>query len=92
MHLADMGWRQGEQAHGAVNAPEVVKRVPRRVLNDGDVIRIGEHEIMYMDERQARTKQPGPNADDDAVPLLDQTMVQDIAEPMEHGETQVQGT
>lgn len=66
------------------------KRVRRRVLNDGDVIRIGEHEIMYMDERQTRGKHPQPNPDDDAVPLLDQTMVQDIAEPMEHGETQVQ--
>jgi type II secretory pathway predicted ATPase ExeA len=68
------------------------KRVRRRVLNDGDVIRIGEHEIMYMDERQTRTKHPDNQPDDDAVPLLDQTMVQDIAEPMEHGETQVQGT
>ncbi len=68
------------------------KRVRRRVLNDGDVIRIGEHEIMYVDERQARTKHPETEAEDDAVPLLDQTMVQDIAEPLEHGETQVQGT
>ncbi len=58
------------------------KRVRRRVLNDGDVIRIGEYEIMYMDERQTRTKSSETEVEDDAVPLLDQTMVQDIAEPM----------
>jgi type II secretory pathway predicted ATPase ExeA len=67
------------------------KRVRRRILNDGDVIRIGEHEIMYMDERQTRTKHP-ENIDDDAVPLLDQTMVQDTAEPMPPVETQAHGS
>jgi general secretion pathway protein A len=30
------------------------KRVRRRVLNDGDVIQIGQHEITYIDERQIR--------------------------------------
>jgi type II secretory pathway predicted ATPase ExeA len=68
------------------------KRVRRRILNDGDVIRIGEHEIMYMDERQTRIKHPELNIEDDAVPLLDQTMVQDTAEPMEQKEKQAHGT
>jgi general secretion pathway protein A len=31
------------------------KRVRRRLLNDGDVIQIGKHEIMYIDERHSRT-------------------------------------
>lgn len=30
------------------------KRVRRRTLNDGDVVRIGEHEIGYMDDRNYR--------------------------------------
>ena len=29
------------------------KRVRRRMLNDGDVVQIGQHEIMYFDERHA---------------------------------------
>ena len=32
------------------------KRVRRTLLNDGDVIQIGQHEIMYFDERMARTR------------------------------------
>jgi hypothetical protein len=47
---------------------------------------------MYMDERQTRTRHPETNIEDDAVPLLDQTMVQDIAEPLEHKETHPSGT
>jgi general secretion pathway protein A len=43
------------------------KRVRRRTLNDGDVVQIGQHEIMYFDERLARTRVLD---DDDAVPLL----------------------
>ncbi|MES1196879.1 MAG: AAA family ATPase, partial [Steroidobacter sp.] len=31
------------------------KRIRRRVLNDGDVIQIGEHELMYMDDRQTKS-------------------------------------
>ncbi|HYM35350.1 MAG TPA: FHA domain-containing protein, partial [Steroidobacteraceae bacterium] len=59
------------------------KRVRRRILNDGDVIRIGEHEIMYIDERQVQSKLSKNNIEDDAVPLLDQTMINDVAVPME---------
>jgi pSer/pThr/pTyr-binding forkhead associated (FHA) protein len=32
------------------------KRVRRHHLNDGDVIVLGKHEIMYLDERAARTR------------------------------------
>jgi general secretion pathway protein A len=44
------------------------KRVRRRMLNDGDVIQIGQHEIMYFDERMARVRVPN-EGEDDAVPL-----------------------
>ena len=30
------------------------KRIRRRVLNDGDVLQMGEHELAYMDERNSR--------------------------------------
>jgi predicted component of type VI protein secretion system len=43
------------------------KRVRRRMLNDGDVVQIGQHEIMYFDERLSRTR--ALSGDDDAVPL-----------------------
>ena len=39
------------------------KRVRRRILNDGDVVQIGQHEIMYFDERLARTRFPDEIAD-----------------------------
>ena len=44
------------------------KRVRRRMLNDGDVVQIGQHEIMYFDERLSRTRVL-PDGEDDAVPL-----------------------
>ncbi|HEX2585213.1 MAG TPA: AAA family ATPase [Steroidobacteraceae bacterium] len=45
------------------------KRIRRRVLNDGDVIQLGEHELMYMDDRPTRS--PTDNSGgDDAVPML----------------------
>lgn len=42
------------------------KRVRRHHLNDGDVIVLGKHEIMYLDERSARARaqqQPEPTGD-----------------------------
>jgi general secretion pathway protein A len=45
------------------------KRVRRRMLNDGDVVQIGQHEIMYFDDRMARTRTLG-ELEDDAVPLI----------------------
>jgi hypothetical protein len=53
------------------------KRVRRRILNDGDVVQIGQHEIMYFDERLARTRVLNGEHDDDAVPLT-----QDVAPPV----------
>src|SRR5690606_20216301 len=41
------------------------KRVRRRMLNDGDVVQIGQHEIMYFDERMSRTR--ALDGEDDAV-------------------------
>jgi pSer/pThr/pTyr-binding forkhead associated (FHA) protein len=32
------------------------KRVRRHYLNDGDVVVIGKHELIYVDERLARTR------------------------------------
>jgi type II secretory pathway predicted ATPase ExeA len=48
------------------------KRVRRRMLNDGDVVQIGQHEIMYFDERLARTRATGGDGDgeDDAVAMV----------------------
>jgi general secretion pathway protein A len=46
------------------------KRVRRRMLNDGDVVQIGQHEIMYFDERLTRTRVSIGDAEDDAVPML----------------------
>jgi hypothetical protein len=34
-----------------------LKRVRRHNLNDGDVLVVGQHEIMYIDERPARARQ-----------------------------------
>jgi general secretion pathway protein A len=45
------------------------KRVRRRMLNDGDVVQIGQHEIMYFDERVARTRVLTED-EEDAVPLV----------------------
>lgn len=45
------------------------KRVRRRALNDGDVIHIGQHEIMYFDERLSRTRATLGDQDDDAVAM-----------------------
>lgn len=42
------------------------KRVRRRVLNDGDVLQIGEHELMYMEDHQNKVD----TAADDAIPML----------------------
>lgn len=50
------------------------KRVRRRLLNDGDVIQIGQHEIMYFDERVSRSRHGPADMEDDAVPLLGDEM------------------
>jgi general secretion pathway protein A len=42
------------------------KRVRKRHLNDGDVIVLGRHEIMYLDERGGRGAQPQDEPADEA--------------------------
>ncbi len=46
------------------------KRVRRHNLNDGDVVVIGKHEIMYVDERRARARMNSPEVAPN-VPTLD---------------------
>jgi general secretion pathway protein A len=50
------------------------KRVRRRMLNDGDVVQIGQHEIMYFDERLSRTRVLPGESEDDALPLAQDAM------------------
>ncbi|HEY0683151.1 MAG TPA: AAA family ATPase [Steroidobacter sp.] len=67
------------------------KRVRRRMLNDGDVVQIGQHEIMYFDERTNRSRTAFHEVDDDAVQLMHDgpdrghaaTLAQDDGEPLE---------
>jgi pSer/pThr/pTyr-binding forkhead associated (FHA) protein len=47
------------------------KRVRRRMLNDGDVVQIGQHEIMYFDERTNRSRTAFHEIDDDAQLMND---------------------
>ena len=62
---------QGVFAHHSTNGIYVrAKRVRRRMLNDGDVVQIGQHEIMYFDERLSRTRVLAGEGEDDAVPLV----------------------
>ncbi|HLZ96639.1 MAG TPA: AAA family ATPase [Steroidobacteraceae bacterium] len=42
------------------------KRVRRYNLNDGDVVQVGQHEIMYIDERAPRPRPPVETADGEA--------------------------
>ena len=42
------------------------KRVRRYNLNDGDVVQVGQHEIMYIDERQPRLRSAADASDADA--------------------------
>jgi general secretion pathway protein A len=50
------------------------KRVRRRMLNDGDVVQIGQHEIMSFDERLSRTRVLPGEGEDDAVPLVQEVV------------------
>jgi general secretion pathway protein A len=56
------------------------KRVRRHSLNDGDVITIGKHDLLYVDERAGRTGTTGGR------PVLHS---EDGEESPEHGKTQV---
>ncbi len=58
------------------------KRIRRHYLNDGDVVVLGKHEIMYLDERSARGRSPAqdPTGDQPAVDESDAD-AEDDAEP-----------
>jgi general secretion pathway protein A len=43
------------------------KRVRRHNLNDGDVVHVGQHEIMYMDERAPRVRSSVDHTDTEVV-------------------------
>jgi type II secretory pathway predicted ATPase ExeA len=43
------------------------KRVRRYNLNDGDVVQVGQHEIMYIDERAPRMRGGGDQADTEEI-------------------------
>jgi general secretion pathway protein A len=43
------------------------KRVRRHNLNDGDVVQVGQHEIMYIDERSPRMRHHSADATDTEV-------------------------
>ncbi len=49
------------------------KRVRRYNLNDGDVVVIGKHEIMYVDERVARAR-TGSTGGAPGLPILDKSL------------------
>lgn len=60
------------------------KRVRRRILNDGDVVHIGQHEIMYFDERMSRSRASHIETEDDVGALLEQ----ERARELEHEENE----
>ncbi|HEY0939344.1 MAG TPA: AAA family ATPase [Steroidobacter sp.] len=71
------------------------KRVRRRMLNDGDVVQIGQHEIMYFDERTNRSRTAFHELDDDAQLLHEgpdrghaATLAQDDSEPLDERDEQ----
>jgi type II secretory pathway predicted ATPase ExeA len=43
------------------------KRVRRYNLNDGDVVQVGQHEIMYIDERAPRMRSAADSADTEVI-------------------------
>jgi general secretion pathway protein A len=43
------------------------KRVRRHNLNDGDVVQIGQHEVMYIDERASRVRGSGDHIDTEII-------------------------
>jgi general secretion pathway protein A len=43
------------------------KRVRRHNLNDGDVVQVGQHEVMYIDERASRFKVSGEHIETEVI-------------------------
>jgi type II secretory pathway predicted ATPase ExeA len=52
------------------------KRVRKHYLNDGDVIVVGKHEIMYLDERSGRGRQPAQEEPTGDHPVVDEAQAQ----------------
>jgi hypothetical protein len=44
--------------------------VRRHNLNDGDVVQVGQHEIMYIDERSPRVRNSSDPADSGVVAAI----------------------
>jgi general secretion pathway protein A len=61
------------------------RRVRRHYLNDGDVVLVGKHELIYVDERLARTR----GSLNDTVPGLPVLQRADAADHVEEEETAV---
>ncbi|MBW4049897.1 MAG: FHA domain-containing protein [Proteobacteria bacterium] len=61
------------------------RRVRRHYLNDGDVVLVGKHELIYVDERLARTR---TNINDTVpgLPVLQRADGADMAEEVEETE------
>ena len=74
------------------------KRVRRRMLNDGDVVQIGQHEIMYFDERTNRSRTAFHEVEEDDAQVMDPplggdrghaaTLAQDDNRPLQEQEEQ----
>jgi hypothetical protein len=62
------------------------KRVRRRILNDGDVVHIGQHEIMYFDERMSRSRASHIETEDDVGALLEQERARELEAEEENEE------
>jgi type II secretory pathway predicted ATPase ExeA len=43
------------------------KRVRRHALNDGDIVQVGQHEVMYIDERASRGRNGGEHTDTEVL-------------------------
>jgi hypothetical protein len=43
------------------------KRVRRHNLNDGDVVQVGQHEVMYIDERPSRFRGSGEHVETEVI-------------------------
>jgi pSer/pThr/pTyr-binding forkhead associated (FHA) protein len=43
------------------------KRVRRHNLNDGDVVQVGQHEVMYLDERASRVRSSADRTDTEII-------------------------
>lgn len=59
------------------------KRVRRQLLNDGDVFQIGQHEIMYMDDRHSRGRMQGAEDFDGSETIAHDPPEDDLVEAEE---------